>query len=449
MCTSPIIIKNKKFPSLYVRTRNSYIKVPCGRCDECLRKRAKDLFVRAKYEAEKTYLNGGCGFFTTLTYGTQLAPTLEHLGQNYYVFNKKHVIDFVKRLRTNLDRYFLKYYHTLSPNFKYLITAEFGTSAGGYHLPHYHPIFLFEENISLAAFRRCFIQSLVNRRDNKRIFGKIFLCEPLDIKQGGIKYACKYILKDQKYETTNKIILDRIKFETDRVNSRHGILPFPITEEDYFYNKAIRSTKAYKKDIASSVGPYRNMLQFYMCSNDFGCSAIVDRYGENLFTLGLLNIDGLPYSIPKQVIQRLERTQGSDKRDIIAKAVFVSMFEKCVSECIDRNFITPYYGALLKDFVVKFIQPRFGSLYFVSPFSADYWNLISTSPLRDYDDLFNECEFYEDNNFYKYRNAVYSVIDFCNSKEALNFRAALAMRKNEKEKKEYEDKKRNKSYVVF
>lgn len=445
MCTSPILIKNRKYRSLYVKIPTSYISVPCGQCDECLRKRAKDLFVRAKYESEACFLNGGCGFMCTLTYDDMHLPYIMHLGKKYLVFNKKHVQDFIKRLRTNLDRYFLKSYETIAPDFKYLVTSEYGTNPFCSHRPHYHLIFLFNVSVSLAAFRRAFTQSLVNRRDNKRIFGKIFQCDILNIKKGGILYSCKYILKDMTYGIQNGIIKDKIKFYTHYVNSKHGIRELAESSEDYFFNKAIRSTKAYKKDIATYVGKYRNMLQFYLVSNDFGCSAICRRYGENLFTLGVLNIDGFVYSIPKQVIQRLERSAGSDRRDSISKAVFISQFEKSINESVRDKFITANQGSQLLDFAKNFLQPRFGSLYFVSPSGVSYWNLISKSPLRDYDELFNEMGFYDDNDFFTLRDKVYKVINHCNAPEKLKFRAALAKRKSDKEREDYVIKKRNKS----
>ena len=170
MCTQPILIRNKKILSS-VNVRNSFIKVPCGYCEECLRKRAKNLFVLARYEAEKTFLNGGCGFMCTLTYDNDNVPILEHDGKKFMVFNKKDVIKFIKRLRTKLDRFYLKHFGSLAPNFKYLVTAEFGTDPYKTHRPHYHLIILFEKFISLYYFRLCFQQSLIDSRTGKSYFG--------------------------------------------------------------------------------------------------------------------------------------------------------------------------------------------------------------------------------------------------------------------------------------
>lgn len=155
MCTRPILIRNKKISSLGVTLRNSFIKVPCGNCDECLRKRAKDLYVRSRFVIENAALSGGNTFMCCLTYGLK-APFFVCDGKKYYCFNKKHVQDFIKRLRINLDRFYNRNYNVDAPDFKYLVTSEFGTSDLGYHLPHYHLLFSFEKQVSLYVFKLCF-----------------------------------------------------------------------------------------------------------------------------------------------------------------------------------------------------------------------------------------------------------------------------------------------------
>lgn len=198
-------------------------------------------------------------------------------------------------------------------------------------------------------------------------FGYIYQCDALDIKRGGIKYTSKYILKDTKFAHCDKIINEHIKFYSDYVSKKHGIIENPSDCEEVFRNKCIRSSKSYKRDINTYVTPFRHMLQFYMCSNDYGCSSILSHYGESLYSLGLLNIDGFPYSIPKQVKQRLERTQGSHKRYVIDKAVFLDSFKRCLDDVVSRNlFPSSRYDDILS-FVKDFVQPRYGSLYLVSP----------------------------------------------------------------------------------
>lgn len=448
MCTSPLLIRNRKYRSLSVKTPNTFIKVPCGLCDECLRKRAKDMYVRARYEVEEAYRNGGVAFMCTLTYGLQLAPTFEHLGKKVFCFQKKDVILFMKRLRSNLDRLYKRYYNTSAPDFKYLVTSEFGTSDEGFHLPHYHLLVSFRNQISLFLFRKAFMESLVNRKDNFRYFGPVFQCDLLDLSRGGVKYVTKYILKDLNYVSQQNIIKEKIKFATQFVNTKHGIIDFPQNQNECLSNKCIRRTKEYIKDIETYVLPLRHKLQFYMCSNDFGCSAICSRYGESLFSLGMLTLDGFPYSIPKQVVQRLERTEGSDKKDTVVKTIFCSQFEKSVNDCLHRGLINQPTAFRVLDFAKNFIQPRFGSLYFINPLDVSFWNKDTLHPVHDFDSIYSELCFYEENNFYELRNEVISILNLSNSSENLRRRAKLAFAKSEKERKEYEQKKRNKGYKV-
>lgn len=454
MCTSPLLIRNRKYKSLSVEIPHTYIKVPCGVCDECLRKRAKDMYVRARFEVEEAYRLGGVAFMCTLTYGTQLAPTFDiesshgSMSKSVYVFNKKDVILFLKRLRSNLDRIYKKLYNKNAPDFKYLITSEFGTSEEGLHLPHYHCLFSFRKYISLFLFRKAFMESLVNRKSKFRYFGRIFQCDLLDLSRGGVKYVTKYILKDLNYLSQQFKIKERIEFQTHFVNSKHGIIEFPETLQEYLHNKCIRRTKEYIKDVESFVLPYRHMLQFYMCSNDYGCTAICDRYGESLYTLGMLSIDGFPYSIPKQVVQRLERTEGTDKKDTIVKTVFCLQFEKCVNDCLHRGLINHSKALQILDFAKNFIQPRFGSLYFINPLDVSFWNKDVLHPVIDFDSIYSEVCFYEENNFYNLRNEVLSIINLSNSPEILKFRARLAFDRSDKERKDYEQKKRNKGFKV-
>lgn len=446
MCTSPILIRNKKFRSIGVTTNRTFIKVPCGTCEECVRKRVKDLYIRARFESESIFMNGGNGFMCTLTYDNDNVPTLYYLGEKHMVFCKRDVILFIKRLRVKLDRFFQKNYGTSAPNFKYLVTSEYGSNPMCSHRPHYHMIVLFERSVSLYVFRKCFAESLINKKTGKSYFGKIYQCDLLDIKRGGVRYVGKYVLKDQSYSNQNEIITNYIKFYTDYVSNKYGINQFPQNEIESFANKCIRSSKAYKDDVTSYVGKYRDMLQFYLCSNDFGCSAIINRYGESLYSLGLLNIDSLPYSIPKAVINYVERTAGSEKRDELGKSIFVSQFKKACEDCVYRNLITRDYSDLLLDFVEAFVQPRYGLLYFVSPTSYNFYNSLCDYKLQPYDEVLSRFQFFVDNDFYEYRDAVLDVIGMCNTPLDLEIRAKSARLKSCKERERYEKKCFNNSY---
>ena len=101
-----------------------YDVIPCGQCDECLKKRVKDWSIRIINEA--SYHNEN--YFITLTYDNKYLP------KNNSV-DKESVKKFFKRLkdyvRNNIDK---------DLKFKYYCVAEYGDGKGERFFinPHYH-----------------------------------------------------------------------------------------------------------------------------------------------------------------------------------------------------------------------------------------------------------------------------------------------------------------------
>lgn len=420
MCTNPIHIKNKKFKSLNLNFSHKFISVPCGCCDECLRKRAKDIFCRARFQIEDDLLSGGSAFMCCLTY--KICPDLSKYGYSCFVFNKQHVINFIKRLRTNLDRFYMKHFSVYAPDFKYLITSEYGSDPTRTHRPHYHLLISFSKSISYYVFRLNFIYSLTNHKTNSSDFGYVVQCEPLDIKKGGVRYSSKYILKDLAFNNQAFIIKELLNFYKSYVNQKHGIIEFEKNSDDVFFNKCIRSSKAYKNDVSSFVSPVNHCKQFYMCSNDYGISSILRRYGESLFSLSVLNIDGYPYSIPKQVLQRLERIKGSKSKNFLTKSIFLSSLKVALSTSVLDGYIDNSDCDVLYSFAKNFVIPKFGSLY------------LDNDCLEDYG--FNAV-------FYLYK--INDILKYANNPEKLAFRSKVAALKNFRERQNYISKKKNKS----
>lgn len=446
MCTSPILILNKRYRWLSVDTPRKYIQVPCGSCDECLRRRAADLFVRADYEWKACLRNGGCGFMCCLTYSNDLLPYLEIDGIKYMVFNKKDVIDFLKRLRVNLDRMFRRLFGVDAPDFKYLVTSEFGTDPDKTHRPHYHIIFFFMRPISLRAFRTAFIISLVNQKTGQRYFGKIFQCDPLDVKRGGIRYSSKYILKDLLYETQRKNIIKLLNHERDRIEQEFGIIPFPECPMDEFKNKCVRASKEYRKAVSTSCLRYRHMLQFYLCSNDLGVSAIINRYGTNISQLPLLNVGGFAFALPKAVKTRFAELYGVKRSSELSKSIFIESFRMASSSLAKDGIISWQYVSKLTDFINEFVFIDGGFPYLSLP-NGCFDCLCDSLEFPDNEAKESEYRFMSDNDFYTLRSDVLYVIRLFNSPSRLALRRKVAHEKSLKEKSNYESKKRN--HAVF
>lgn len=452
MCTSPILIQNKKYRALRVMTTSSRVLVPCGTCDECIAKKVKDLYVRARLEHEKCLKNGASAFMCCLTYDNTQLPWYhdQDTGKSYKVFNKKHLIDYFKRLRITLDRHFRLHYGIDAPDFKYLVTSEYGSDPTRTRRPHYHLLIFFDAPIGLFTFRRCFRRAMFIH--DSAVFGRVYQCDILDSKRGGVRYSGKYVLKDITYKPATDAIRRQMEFEMDRINLHHGIILKPATEEENFHNTCVRRSGAYQKDVHEKVLPYRHMLQFYMCSNDFGVSAALEKYGESIVNMPTFNLDGFVYAIPKIIRDGFERKYGTYSKENLVKVSFMNFLRNvCKDAAVIQRFGRSYLSDLIF-FADTFIQPRFGGLYLVSDanrlFETMSCGLDENWHYEYMDELLTSHGFYCDNDLYEKRAELLRVLSFYNSDERLRHRAYLAKERKEKQRKDYERKKRNKPCAI-
>lgn len=315
MCTSPLYVKPRHlrfFPHV------SMYQVPCGHCDECVTHKSNSLYVRAYHEYRACIAAGGIGFMCTLTYSNDTVPRY----QGHMVFNKKHMIDFFKRLRMALDRYYKKHYNTSSPDFKYLCTSEYGSDPNATHRPHYHLLIFFRQYISHVTFRSVFRSCVQDNRVKvyKPFFGYVLQCDVIDRTRGGISYSAKYVCKDSFFASQDKLIRDKIRDVQYHIDRQFGIV-HETDDMDVLHNQSVRSRKDYKNAVQQYVLPYRHMLQFYMCSNDFGVSAILDYYKDSFKSLTFININGYNFSVPRICYDYIERDNG--------KAFVIDLKQSC------------------------------------------------------------------------------------------------------------------------
>lgn len=125
MCLFPI---NAEHPPEGGRVKLSLegsLRLPCGKCTECISKRAMEWSLRAKHEISEASENS----FITLTYNN------ENLNSNFII--KKDFQKFIKRLRKKLKT-----------KIKYMVSYEYGKK---YFRPHMHAI-IFGYNPSNQKF---------------------------------------------------------------------------------------------------------------------------------------------------------------------------------------------------------------------------------------------------------------------------------------------------------
>lgn len=143
MCISPIVVK-RKYDSM---KGEKTMRVPCGKCVQCLRRRANGWTFRL---LEESKVSTSCAFIT-LTY--EDTPTSEN---GFPTLHKPDLQKFFKRLRKRISDNHLSYGYTYKkdiPTIKYYACGEYGSKT---YRPHYHAIVY---NLPYMLFTEDFISS--------------------------------------------------------------------------------------------------------------------------------------------------------------------------------------------------------------------------------------------------------------------------------------------------
>lgn len=153
---------------------NSYHLVPCGKCVACLSRRRNDWSYRLAQEQKSSSYS----FFLTLTYNDDEIPVSTRDGKFYYVFNKKHVQDYIKRVRYYIGEMSYKL------SCRYLAVSEYGKKT---LRPHYHMQFFVYGDDSLKYFK-----SICKILESNWTYG-YFQRKPTNA--ANIHYVTKYCIK--------------------------------------------------------------------------------------------------------------------------------------------------------------------------------------------------------------------------------------------------------------
>lgn len=164
-----------------------FLAIPCRKCALCRKRNAREWMFRAVAETQSSR---SVPYFITLTYNPANRPVDG--------VDKKHVQDFLKRLRQILTRD-----HDYTETIRYFAAAEYGSHT---KLPHYHLI-LWNMPIHMSAMD---VYKVVHQAwsARKRVYNKLthrfdwdyvgelgfVYCKPCT--QGGIQYCMKYMRKE-------------------------------------------------------------------------------------------------------------------------------------------------------------------------------------------------------------------------------------------------------------
>lgn len=129
-CLTPFTVRDK--------ITNQSLAVPCGKCENCLKRRVSGWSFRLMQEERRSISS----MFLTLTYDTEYVPISTN---RYMTLNKRDVQLFMKRLRKSHEKLYKESFLRRSkwPKLKYYLCGEYG---GTTHRPHYHVLLFNAES---------------------------------------------------------------------------------------------------------------------------------------------------------------------------------------------------------------------------------------------------------------------------------------------------------------
>ena len=164
-CKYPILIKNPQFndPIRSSERRYTHLKVPCGKCIECNKRRSRSWIFRLEQELRTS----ASAFFVTLTYADE---NLTWCNSGAPTLNKTDLQNYWKRLRKA---------HKKRDNnkIKYFACREYGTIT---KRPHYH-----------AIIYNAYSQDIIDTWEDGHVHVG-------NVTQDSIAYTTKYIMKENE-----------------------------------------------------------------------------------------------------------------------------------------------------------------------------------------------------------------------------------------------------------
>lgn len=211
-----------------------FINVPCGYCSECLSNKSIELGRRAQMQC----LTHPFLYFVTLTYRDWHLPyTPADCGVELPTLVRKHVVDFLKRLRSNFDyiaergicklpKYRSKRLcfkaKTLPVHDRFCFTCIYAGEYGSEtKRPHYHLLFFFDKPFPQDYNVNGFLQRLVSLSWE---FGNVQV-QCAKKAAASCNYMTKYLLKSQKINQSLDPNQHPCFFQTPR---RHGLGAFDL-----------------------------------------------------------------------------------------------------------------------------------------------------------------------------------------------------------------------------
>lgn len=167
-----------------IKLKDLEFRVPCGKCLPCQKKRRSEWSLRLEHE----YMFSDSAFFITLTYDEYNVPRTK---EGYLTLHKKHLQNYIKRLRNDHVKYVAKemkvpksHVKNISKPIRYYAVGEYGSKT---RRPHYH-VLLFNYDIANLA-------PLTNQWKNTDTGYRHGHVDVGTVTSASINYVTKYMFK--------------------------------------------------------------------------------------------------------------------------------------------------------------------------------------------------------------------------------------------------------------
>lgn len=175
-CIQPMLVRNKN---------GQLVRVPCGKCYGCLRRKQRELALRLSYDIKNAYES----LFVTLTYDDEhlIRDVIDEETGAFYPLpsvTKDEAQRFLKRLRKNL------HYDSRETYLSYYLSAEYGDES---KRPHMHLIvYLIGKPTNIISLKDAILKSWDKCQWNDVGIEK---CIQRIDSQGALMYVAKHQMK--------------------------------------------------------------------------------------------------------------------------------------------------------------------------------------------------------------------------------------------------------------
>jgi hypothetical protein len=217
-----------------IKLKDLEFRVPCGKCLPCQKKRRSEWSLRLEHE----YLFSDSAFFITLTYNDYHIPRTK---EGYQTLHKKHLQNYIKRLRNDHVKYVSQYFkcskkdvkHKAKP-LRYYAVGEYGSKT---RRPHYHLI-LFNMDIANLA-------PLTNQ-------WKAGFADVGTVTSASINYVTKYMFK-------------QFNRKTDKRTPPFSLMSKkPIIGQAYLENYGVHHIESESLEVRDQNGHVRRLPKAYL-----------------------------------------------------------------------------------------------------------------------------------------------------------------------------------------